>query len=165
MATNKGSVNLEWDGLEELEDLLDTMEEDIERITLEEYTDFGMLVEESVRALMPLDESDLESSYNMSKAKREGNLITTEGGSNHEYALRRHEEPARKGTHDKYDNGAKYPNYYVNGKGARTRNKPGFRGLKAGRKYQERAVKKLKVDYDEMNQRILRRVLEGGGGS
>ena len=164
MATNNraGFINLEWDGLEEFENLLDGMEDEIYRIAKEEYRDFGMLFEEAVRALMPRDESDLEGSYNVSPPKREGNEIVIEGGSNSKYALRRHEEPYKSGTRDKYDNGSKFPGYYVNGRGARTRSKPGFRGEKAGRKFQERAVNLLQEDWNKTNQRILDRALQGG---
>jgi Bacteriophage HK97-gp10, putative tail-component len=161
LANNRGFISLEWDGLAELEALLDGMEERIERIAKEEYTDFGFLVEEAVKALMPRDEGDLESSYNIAPARREGDEIVVEGGSNSEYAVRRHEEPYRMGVYPKYDNGAKFPGYYVNGRGARTRNKPGFRGEKAGRKFQERAVNLLKPDFEKMNKRILERVLGG----
>lgn len=163
MANNNGFMRLEWDGLEGLGDILDELGDEMERITKEEYTAFGMDVEGAVRALMPRDESDLESSYNISPAKKQGNDIVVEGGSNSKYALRRHEEPYRMGTYPKYDNGAKYPDYYKDGRGARTRTKPGFRGEKAGRKFQERAINLMKEDYDEMNERILRRVLGGGG--
>lgn len=157
----KKFIELEWDGLSELEDLLDDMEDNLEKMVKAEYTDFGGLVEEAVRSLMPRDESDLEGSYNVSPAKVQGNEISIEGGSNSEYALRRHEEPYRSGTHPKYDNGAKYPGYYVNGRGARTRSKPGFRGEKAGRKYQERAVKLIEKDFDKMNKDIMERVTKG----
>lgn len=155
-------IRIEWDGLAELGDLMDTMEERIERIALEEYKDFGMLFEEAVRALAPRDESDLEGSYNVSPPKREGESIVIEGGSNSVYALRRHEEPYRSGAYPKYDNGSKFPDYYVNGRGARTRSKSGFRGEKAGRKYQSRAVELITEDWNETNQRILDRVLGGG---
>lgn len=160
---NNEFIRLEWEGLSELEDLLEGMEDAIERICIEEYTEFGMLAEGAVRALMPRDGSDLESSYNISAAKREGNEIVVEGGSNSKYALRREEEPYRMGTYPKYDDGAKYPDYYKNGRGARTRTKPGFRGEKAGRKFQERAIQLIEPDFNEMNQRILSRVLGGEG--
>jgi len=161
LATRGGFIHFEWDGLEELEDLLDDMEKNLVNIVKEEYTDFGGLVEEAVRALMPRDGSDLEGSYNVSSAQVRGNEISIEGGSNSEYALRRHEEPYRGGSYPKYDNGAKYPHYYVNGRGARTRSKPGFRGEKAGRKYQERAVKLIEKDFDKMNKDIIERVTQG----
>lgn len=163
MANKKGFINLEWDGLDAFEDLVDGMEDELERIAMQEYTKFGMQVEEAVRALMPRDESDLEGSYNISPAERQGGKIVVEGGSNSKYAVRREEEPYRMGTYPKYDNGAKYPDYYKDGRGARTRSKPGFRGEKAGRKFQERAVTLLEEDYNEMNQRILDRLMGGKG--
>lgn len=157
----KKYVSIQWDGLEELAGLVEDMGDQIEKIAIEEYNDFGMLLEEGVRALMPRDGSDLEGSYNVSKARLEGKEISIEGGTNSVYALRRHEEPYRNGIRPKYEDGAKFPGFYKNGRGARTRSKAGFRGEKAGRKYQERAVELLKKDYDEMNERILSRVLGG----
>lgn len=161
MATNRGFLDMDWEGLDELERLVENMDDEFDRIALEEYRDFAMEFEGAVRALMPRDESDLEGSYNVSAPRKGSSEITIEGGTNSEYALRRHEEPYRSGSHDKYDNGAKFPGYYVNGRGARTRSKPGFRGEKAGRKYQERAVKLMEEDWNRTNLKILERVMRG----
>lgn len=151
--------SVEWDGFDEYLDFVEGFEEELENAIQEELVEFGMLFEEAVRALMPRDESDLESSYIVTRPRKVANGIGIEGGSNSEYALRRHEEPYRSGTYPKYDNGSKFPGYYVNGRGARTRSKGGFRGEQAGRKYQERAVDLLTDDWDEANERALQRVI------
>jgi hypothetical protein len=157
--------SIEWDGLEEFEDMLEELSGDaLEEALIEELSEFGALLEEAVRSLMPRDESDLESSYIVSPAKPMGNGVGVEGGSNSEYALRRHEEPYRSGTYPKYDNGSKFPDYYVNGRGARTRSKGGFRGEPAGRKYQERAVDLLTEDWEQANKRALEKAIAQSGG-
>lgn len=151
--------HIEWEGLDELDRMLDDLSGDnLERILLEEYTDFAMFAEEAIRSLIPRDGSDLEGSYVVGRPVISGKEISIEGGSNSEYALRRHEEPYRKGEHPKYDDGSKYPGYYVDGRGARTRNKPGFRGEEAGRKYQERAVNLIEEDFHKMNKRVIDRL-------
>lgn len=156
-------IRIEWDGLQEMKRLFEEMNENFEKILLEEYTKYGMLVEEGAKALAPHDEGDLESSINFGKAQREGNGVSVEGGSNMAYALRRHEEPYREGEHPKYDNGAKFPKFYVNGRGVRTRSKAAWRGFMPGRKFLENAIKATKPDYDAMNKRILDRTLNGDG--
>lgn len=161
MANKDDFFRMEWDGLKELEKLFDNMEENFERILIEEYSDYGMLVEEGAKALAPHDEGDLEDSISFDKAKIEGNSVTVEGGSNLKYALRRHEEPYRAGEYPKYNRGAKFPKYYVNGLGTGTRSKSTWRGYSPGRKYLENAIKATEKDYDEMNARILDRALGG----
>ncbi len=110
MSMAKGDVfNIEWEGLEEFSEILDKMDKEAENIIMDEMTKFGMLAEEGTKALVHHDEGTLEDSINFDKAKKEGNEIVVRGGSNLEYALRRHEEPYRPGVHDKYENGRKYP--------------------------------------------------------
>jgi hypothetical protein len=155
-------LHIEWDGLKELEQFFDKMEENFEQILIDEYTEYGMLVEEGAKALVHHDEGDLEDSISFDRAKKEGNGISVEGGSNSRYALRRHEEPYRKGIHPKYENGAKFPNYYVNGRGEGTRSKLNWRGYQPGRKYLLNAINATKKDYDKMLERILERTLGGG---
>ncbi|MCM3651329.1 hypothetical protein [Metabacillus litoralis] len=154
-------LRIEWDGINELEEYFDKFEKDFERILLEEYTKYGMLVEEGTKALVHHDEGDLEDSISFDKAKRVGNTVIVEGGSNSVYALRRHEEPYRYGVHDKYDNGSKFSNYYVYGRGRGTLGKPQWRGYKPGRKFLQNAINATNPDYDKMNERILERALDG----
>jgi hypothetical protein len=154
-------LNIEWDGIKELEEYFDKFEENFEQILIEEYTKYGMLVEEGTKALVHHDEGDLEGSISFDRAKREGNTVVVEGGSNLSYALRRHEEPYRMGTFPKYENGSKFPNYYLYGRGRGTLTKPKWRGYKPGRKFLQNAINATKRDYDKMNERILERTLDG----
>lgn len=150
---------MEWEGLEELEKEFDKMEKDFQDILIDEYTKYGMLVEEGAKALAHHDEGDLEDSITFDKAKIEGSEVVVEGGSNSKYAIRRHEEPYRPGTHPKYSNGAKFDRYYMNGRGRGTLTKPKWRGYKPGRKFLQNAIIATEEDYDEMNERILDRTL------
>lgn len=138
------------------------MPEDFERILIQEYTEYGMLVEEGTKALAPHDEGNLEDNINFERAKREGTGVSVEGGvSNVEYAVIRHEAPYRGGRGPKYDDGAKYPNYYIMGRGARTRSKPSWRGYVPGRKFLDNAITATEQDFIEMNKRALDRTLRG----
>ncbi|MGE7650483.1 HK97 gp10 family phage protein [Peribacillus frigoritolerans] len=161
MAEKDDVIRLEWDGLKELEDLLDGMGDEIERIAKEEMTKYGLLVEEGTKALAPKDTGDLEESINFGQAEREGDYIVVEGGSNLEYSLIRHERPNKMGIRDKYDNGAKFENYYIGGKGRKTLRKPTWRGYRAGRKFLQNAINATEEDYNKMNERILERLLGG----
>lgn len=154
-------ISIKWDGLQEYEDLLVGMEEEVERIAMEEMSKYGLLVEEATKALAPKDTGDLEESINFGKAQKEGNEIVVEGGSNLEYALRRHEEPYKMGIRDKNDNGAVFEDYYIGGKGRKTLRKPTWNGYKPGRKFLQNAVNATEEDYNKMNERILDRLLGG----
>lgn len=159
----KGVVfEIEWKGLDEFSKMLENMDKNTEKIIMEEMTKFGMLAEEGTKALVHHDESDLEGSINFDKAKKEGRNIVVRGGTNNEYALRRHEEPYRMGVYHKYKDGKKWPNFYVDGRGQGTRAKPNWRGYQPGRKYMENAIKAIEPDYNKMNARALERILETG---
>ncbi|WP_445506794.1 HK97 gp10 family phage protein [Niallia sp. 03190] len=161
MVRDDDFIRLEWGGLDELDEMLDGMEEKYEEIAIEEYTKYGLLVEEGAKALASKDRGELESSINFGTAKKSGDKIIVEGGSNLKYALRRHEEPYRMGIHDKVDNGAVFENYYIGGKGRKTLRKPNWRGYKPGRKFLANAITATQEDYDKMNERILNRLLGG----
>ncbi|MBP3950338.1 HK97 gp10 family phage protein [Bacillus suaedae] len=149
--------NIEWEGLEELDEEFAKMESRFREILVEEYTQYGLLVEEGAKSLVHHDQGDLEDSIHFNKAEVTGDEVIVQGGSNLKYALKRHEAPYRMGVHDKYDNGAKFPNYYVGGRGRGTHAKPSWRGYKPGRKYLENAIKATEKDFDKMNTRILKR--------
>lgn len=154
-------IQVDWQGLEEFERFLDHVEESLERVMKEEYKKYGLLLEEGAKALAPEDTGDLAASINFSGLQVTGSGIEGTVGTNLVYALRRHEEPYRGGTYPKYDRGSKFPNYYVNGRGAGTRHKA-WRGYPAGRKYLENAVKACQSYYEEMLERILHRAMNGG---
>jgi hypothetical protein len=159
--SNREIFSLDWEGLPELEQYFESMEEAFVEILKDEYTKFGLLLEEGGKSLAPEDDGDLAASINFS-----GLTVTADGvegsvGTNLVYALRRHEEPYRIGTFPKYSRGAKFPDYYKNGRGVTTRGKS-WRGYPAGRKYLANAVLATESYYQEMLQRILERTLNGG---
>jgi hypothetical protein len=131
--------SVEWEGLDEFAEMLEKMDAQTDEIIMDEMTKYGMLVEEGTKALVHHDEGTLEDSINFDKAIRESNTIIVRGGSNIEYALRRHEEP---------------------GRGAGTLAKPRWRRYKPGPKYMEKAIKATEDDYNKMNVRALERILE-----
>ncbi|AYP68829.1 hypothetical protein BpsM61_00055 [Bacillus phage vB_BpsM-61] len=150
-----------WEGIEEFADLLDEMVDGMDEIIEDEYTKFGLLVEEGARALAPRDLGDLTDSIASEGASVSKSEITVEITVGSEYGIYQHELEPRPGSHPKYDRGAKLPDYYQNGRGLKTRGKPGWRGEQAGRKYLERAVQLTEKDFDEMNERALERIMEG----
>ena len=152
--------DLEWEGLDDFISKLEGMEEAFFRVANAEFTKYGLLLETGGKALAPEDAGDLAASINFSGMKRKGDSIEGEVGTNLVYALRRHEEPYRMGSFPKYSRGAKFPNYYVNGRGVVTRGKS-WRGYPAGRKYLENAVKATKNDYETMLNRIIEQTLRG----
>jgi hypothetical protein len=153
--------HIEWHGLHELEQLFDDIDENAIDIVKEEYSKYGMLVEEGTKALAPHDEGDLEDSISFDRAQQHGDSIVVEGGASAKHAVIRHEMPYRKGVHPKYDNGAKFPDYYQEGRGEGTRMKPAWRGLAPGRKFMQNAINATLEDYNKMNERILERTLRG----
>lgn len=161
----RDTFDIQFEGLDEQANLMGDMYKDWVKITKQEMTKFGLLVEEGAKALAPHDEGDLEDSISFDPAKQVGNDIIVEGGSNSPYALIRHEAPYKMGTRDKYDNGAKFPRYYLNGRGRRTLTKSSWRGFKPGRKYLQNAVIATETDYDKMNERIQERVINSKRGN
>ncbi|MCI2770692.1 HK97 gp10 family phage protein [Staphylococcus warneri] len=91
--------------------------------------------EDDSKALSPRDNGRLENSINASKATYVDGYVSGNVGSNLVYALRRHEEEPRKGTYNKYEDGVKYVDYYINGRGEVTRAKTNVKGISPGRKY------------------------------
>lgn len=134
----KEVFKIEWDGLDEFIEQLQKISDQTDNIILEEYSKFGLLAEEGAKALVHHDEGTLEDSINFDQAVKNGDEIIVRGGTNVEYALRRHEEP---------------------GIGEGTANKPSWRGYAPGQKYLENAVRAIEEDYDTMNIRILERIL------
>jgi hypothetical protein len=153
---------IDVDGFQGLVDDLEQMEEAIEAIMVEEFTKYGFKLEEAARALAPEDEGDLAASIIFSGLRVASNGVEGDVGSNLAYALRRHEEPYREGLYPKYSKGAKFPDYYEDGRGLGTVGKS-YKGYQAGRKYLENAVKALDRYYEDMLARIRDRATEGFG--
>lgn len=158
---SQDGFSLEWEGLDQMARQFEQMEEAFVAILRDEYTKYGLLLEEGGRSLAPEDTGDLAASIRFSGLRFSGNGVEGDVGTNLIYALRRHEEPYRYGTFPKYNNGSKFPNYYINGRGAVTRTKS-WKGYPAGRKYLENAVLALQDYYNQMLQRIMDRTLNGG---
>ena len=95
----------------------------------------GYQVEADAKALAPRDTGQLEQSIRSTGVKYANGQLSLSVGSPLVYALRRHEEPARQGTHNKYARGVKYHDYYYNGRGELTRAKSNVSGFQPGRKY------------------------------
>lgn len=153
--------SLVWEGLDEFIEDLEGMEREFEKNAEKGMAKYRMLAEEGTKALSPRDSGDLEASINFGRPKNQGRNIVVEGGSNLAYALRRHEEPHRYGIHDKYDNGVRFSNYYIYGKGRRTLEKPHWRGEKPGRKYLERAIVVTEKDFEKIMADALEQTLRG----
>lgn len=161
---NDDFIRIEWDGLDELAEMFDEMDKAVERVAMQEFTKYGLLVEEGAKALAFKDRGELEASINFDQARKEGNLIVVEGGTNLKSSLRLHEAPYKPGVRPKYDSGALFERYYNNGRGEKTRAKSAWRGYQPGRKFLSNAILATEDDFDEMNERILKRVLEGERG-
>lgn len=95
----------------------------------------GYQVEADAKALAPRDTGQLEQSIQSTGAKYVNGQISLSVGSPLVYALRRHEEPSRKGMYNKYARGVTYTDYYINGRGELTRAKPNVGSFEPGRKF------------------------------
>lgn len=95
----------------------------------------GYQVEADAKALAPRDMGQLEQSIQSTGAKYVNGQISLSVGSPLVYALRRHEEPSRKGMYNKYARGVTYTDYYINGRGELTRAKPNVGSFEPGRKF------------------------------
>lgn len=146
------------EGLEEESKRYGEFFEDWKKVSVQEMTKFGLLVEEGMKSLAFHDTGEFEDSITADRATLQGDEVSVEIGSNSPLAVILHERPYKMGTHDKYDNGARFPRYYVNGRGRRTITKPKWRGFKAGRKYAQNVVTAVEPDLDKVNERIQERV-------
>lgn len=152
---NVDTFSIEWSGMKEFNEMLDVMSKEHEQIIAEELTDYGKLVERGTKELVHHDEGYLHDSINFDKARRFGASFEVVGGSNMAYALRRHEEQYRPGTHDKLPGDS----FYKDGLGRTTRRKTPWRGYKPGRKFLENSIKATEQDYNRMNERVLDRIM------
>lgn len=148
------------DTFEEMKQYFKSFRERFDEIVKEELQKFGIQVESVAKELAPVDSGDLENSITTSKVLFEGNEFYITIGTNNEYALRRHEEPESSVNRPKYKRGVKYDNYYIKGRGEKTRNKPNVKGFKPGRKYLTNAVKATEEEWNTLCERIIARVLE-----
>lgn len=155
------NFHFEIDGLAEFEEDLKDMEKEFKRNVELGMREYSMLAEEGSKSLAPRDNGDLEASIHAEAPVWRGDAIESGVGSNLSYALSAHERPPVPGTRDKYDNGVKFVKYYLNGKGRRTFRKADWRGLKAGRKYIERAIVETEDEFEQIMAEALDKTLGG----
>lgn len=153
--------NIEWDGLKELKAEIKSAPEKFNKLLIKELNDIGLTTEKYAKALVNYDSGELEDSIFSTKAKRYGNMYVVYVGTNMVYARYIHELYNPTGLGDKYERGVKYPNYYVGGRGKRTRDKPKVKGYKPGRKYLRNAVVLSEQDVEDAMERVITSLWEG----
>ena len=163
MANNGFNLSVEIPGLAEFVDNLELMETSFYDNLEEGVKEYGSLLEEGGQALAPYDGGELETSIQFKDFRHVGNRMEGAVGSDLKYALRRHEDPYKEGTRDKYDAGVKFEEYYTDGRGQETILRPGWRGQKAGRKYLERAVDASETDFNEIMGEVYEKTFRGRG--
>lgn len=154
-------LGVQFDGLDELIQTYDNMIDSIDDRLAEGLNEYAALVEEGAKALTFKDYGDLETSINAEPAKWRDGVLQASVGTNLEYALRLHEQPYKPGERPKYDNGIKIDDYYIDGRGRRTRNRPSWRGEEPGRKFLARAVSVTEEDFQEIMAEAYADVLRG----
>lgn len=155
-------LSIEFDGLDEMVQTYDNMIDAIDNRLGAGLNEYAALVEEGAKALTFKDYGDLEESIHAEPAKwKGGDRLEASVGTNLEYALRLHEQPYKPGTRPKYDRGIKIDDYYIDGRGRRTRNRRNWRGQPPGRKFISRAVDVTEDDFREIMTEAYRDVLRG----
>lgn len=152
---------IEWDGLKELKAEMKFAPDRFNNLLIKELNNIGLTTEKYAKALVNYDSGELEDSIFSTKAKRYGNMYVVYVGTNMVYARYIHELYNPTGLGDKYERGVKYPNYYIGGRGKRTRDKPNVKGYKAGRKYLRNAVVLSEADVEKAMERVLTSLLGG----
>lgn len=157
----RDSFQVDFRGIESLTNELKAMDKKKDVIIRQEYTKYGLLVEEGAKALAPHDKGDLEDTISSSGARLSRGEISVEVSVGSKYGRYQHDLIPRKGKYPKWENGAKFPGFYRSGRGLRTRTKPKWRGEGAGRLFLERTVRLTEKDFQEMNERALNRITRG----
>lgn len=152
---------IEWDGLKELKSEMKSAPARFEKLIIQELNEIGLTTEKYAKALVARDSGDLEDSIFSTKAKNYGGMYVVYVGTNNEYARYIHELYNPNGLNDKYERGVRYPNYYIGGRGKRTRDKPKLKGYTPGRKYLRNAVVLSEADVEAAMERVLTKLLEG----
>ena len=154
-------LSIEWDGFKEYAESLKGMEKEFYAHLQRELTKYGLLVEEGAKALVYQDQGDLAASINFGAAERQGDKVIVRGGTNMKYAVRLHEKRPGGKTHDKYDNGSVFKDYYKGGRGSKTRSKSNWRGQQPGRKFLQNAITATEKDFEQACVRALEKTLGG----
>lgn len=160
MADDLLDFEIEWDGLKELKKFFKTLDARFIKICIEEFSKFGITVEETIRLLAPRDTGELEESINAGIPMLKGKVFELSVGTNKEYALAVHERPYSSGNRHMYRKGVRYDNYYQNGRGTNTRLKAQYKGYTPGRKFIQNGVKASEDEWIKCLERVLKRALE-----
>lgn len=141
--------DLKLEGMEDVLAALDKAEAEVMEAVAEAQQENAEDLLGKAVELAPIDTGTLRRS---GEAHTERDAAGTTGvvSFNTPYAVRRHEEAPRKGIHPRYvKRGDKWvrEGEYINGLGPITRSSPGVDGMKPGRKYLERPLKKYARKY------------------
>lgn len=154
-------ISFEFVGMDKFADMIAGVPKRFEAILQEELKKVALQAERYARQLAPYDTGDLEASINTSDVYHEGSMYIVYIGTNKEYAKYVHElNSSRVG--DKYEKGIKLKNYYIGGRGKRTRDKPNIRGYAPGRKYLKNALVLTETHLKVAMDRTIKRVFEEG---
>lgn len=154
-------ISIQWTGLKELANYFGELEAAYIYEIKDAMTEYSLLVETGARALTHRYGGDLEQSIVAAEVALQNNLIIGSVGTNLVYAWWIHEKPYGRKINDLYDNGYHEKDYYVYGRGRRTREKAYWRGQMPGRKYLERAVAVTEEDFFLLMERARDRAVGG----
>lgn len=158
---SKANFRIEWDGLDEFKKLIEEAPKKFDKLVKEELTDIGLVAEGYAKRLSPRDSGALENSIFSTRAKKSGGVHVVYVGTNMVYARYVHELFNPTGRGDKYERGVKYPNYYIGGRGKRTREKANVKGYRAGRKYLRNAIVLTEPEVEKAMERVITKMMEG----
>ncbi|MEW6661964.1 MAG: HK97 gp10 family phage protein [Bacillota bacterium] len=136
-------IHIEWEGFEEVKRALEEWKEEAITAIVEAMDQNGEDLLQKAQALAPKLTGDLEGSGTKSEVKVDpvNKIISVQVGFHKPYAARRHEESYRPGLI--------------------TMGKPGADGMKSGRKYLERPLKRYARKYIENVAEAVRSTTEG----
>lgn len=148
-----------WSGLDEFSAELQGLYAEMQNELVTQMKNYLNLVEEGAKALAFRFGGDLEQSIIAMPVKIDGHNVKGSVGTNMIYAWRLHERPYKTGKRDLHDNGIRIPDYYINSRGKRTRDKQKWRGQLPGRKYLERAIVATEEEFTGFMEEVLIRVI------
>lgn len=153
-------IRIEFDDLERFGHKCREASNNVNRILREELTKVAFMAERYARQLAPFDTGELEASIHAGPLQRTSTGYVVYIGTNKEYATYVHELNSSRIGH-KYDNGIKLVNYYVGGRGERTRHKGSVKGYLPGRKYLRNAIVLTDPLLEQAMQRVISRTFGG----
>lgn len=146
---NLFDFSIKWDGLDELLKGLDKAADEVIKAIEEGVNDAASDLLSKAQQLAPRLTGDLEGSGHLGKLQNTGAGIQRRVIFSTPYALRRHEEPYRPGKHMEYGLNGEKVGYIIVGRGPITRSKASVDGMRPGRKYLERPLKKNADKYQK----------------